>query len=1140
MNTFGEAIRLTATDLSNHLLCEHVTSLNLEEARGERAAPPIQAPHLVVIQQRGLEHERAYIDSLGNQSLSVADLRECFIEADAVAETHKAMAGGVEVIVQGALETAGWFGRPDILRRADAPSDLGSWSYEPYDCKLARETKAASILQLSHYAALLADIQGRTPDRIYVVPPSDDFTVEEYRVLDYAAYYRAARARLENAVRDRPATYPEPIDHCDVCRWWSDCDRRRRRDDHLSLTAGISRLQRKQLLEWEVQTVESLARMAIPLTQAPRHGSKDGYVRAREQARIQVAARYQGVPVHEMLPIEGERGLCRLPEPSAGDIFFDLESDPFVGKHGREYLFGFTTTGQNAAYERRWALSTAEEKTAFEWFVDIVMERWRLHPSMHIYHFSHKEPSTLKALMGRYATRESEMDRWLRAGLLVDLHSILKQSVRASVEQYSLKDLEQFHGFRRGLPLDQARAAMRQIEHALELGNADEIDDETRRLVETYNGDDCCSTESLRDWLEGIRKAASERVANILRPIEQDGAAPENVSGRQARVEAVVAALQQGMPADEQERSPDQAARWLLSNLLDWHRREDKVAYWEKYRLRELGDEELQEERAAVSGLMLVREIPPEGRRRLPLHEYTFPPQETKLGEGNKVYSHDIQIGTVEYIDPVSGVMGIRKTAKTLAIHPVSVYTYEIVDSSELADSLLRIGEHVVANGLSEAEPYRVACDLLLRRAPRLAKDSALLNEGEPTMDAAKRLVSALDGTALAIQGPPGAGKTFTAARMILEALPQGKRVGVTATSHKVIRKLLEDVQEAAREAGRASVSCVHKISEKEKRELPEWLREETGNAEALDVIHRRGCEVLAGTAWLWAREDAVGAVDLLFVDEAGQMSLANALAIAPATRNLILLGDPQQLEQPLQGSHPVGADISALEHLLEGEKTIRRDKGLFLEETRRLHPSICTFTSEVFYESRLESRDGLENQRINGHPWLGQSGLRYLPVKHDGNQNSSVEEVEYVAGLIGGLLAPEVNWIDDKDARHPLSPEHILIVAPYNAQVAALSRRLPGMRIGTVDKFQGQQAPVVIYSLTTSTPADAPRGMEFLYSLHRLNVAISRAKAMSILVASPKLLEPECKTPRQLQLANALCRYVELSETMREISVPA
>jgi uncharacterized protein len=204
------------------------------------------------------------------------------------------------------------------------------------------------------------------------------------------------------------------------------------------------------------------------------------------------------------------------------------------------------------------------------------------------------------------------------------------------------------------------------------------------------------------------------------------------------------------------------------------------------------------------------------------------------------------------------------------------------------------------------------------------------------------------------------------------------------------------------------------------------------------------------------------------------------------------------------------------------------------------MHPSVCAFTSEVFYESLLRSRDGLEHQRIEGHPWLGQYGLRYVPVKHEGNQNSSPEEVDFICRLVEGLLATEVRWIDDKQVRQPLLSENILIVAPYNAQVAALARKLPGMRIGTVDKFQGQQAPVVIYSLTTSTPADAPRGMEFLYSLNRLNVAISRAKAMSILVASPKLLEPECKTPRQLQLANALCRYVEMSETREEIAVGA
>lgn len=1139
MKHLGETIRLAATDLSNHLLCEHVTSLDLEEARGEREAPSIEAPHLVVIQQRGLEHERAYIDRLKNAGLSIADMSDGYTDAATVAETQNAMKAGAEVVIQGALQSGGWFGRPDILRRSDVPSALGPWSYEPYDCKLARETKAATIVQLSHYAALLTATQGRAPEHLYVVPPSEDFSVEVYRSLDFASYYRAVRARLEAALRNGPQTYPEPTEHCGFCRWWTECDRRWRRDDHLSLTAGISRLQRKQLIEWDVSTVESLSRMAIPLTEVPRHGSKDAYVRVREQARVQVAARQQRAPVHEVLPIEGGRGLCRLPEPSAGDIFFDLESDPFVGAQGREYLFGITTIGEGSPYERRWALSAEAEKTAFEWFVDFVMQRWQEHPTMHIYHFGHREPSTLKALMGRYATRETEIDRWLRAGLLVDLHSILKQSIRASVEQYSLKDLEEFHRFKRSLALEKARVAMRLVEHALELGRTGDIEDETRSRVESYNNDDCLSTASLRDWLESIRLAECERGTDISRPSSQDDTAPENVSERQARVQAVVAALQQGVPADKQDRSADQEARWLLSNLLDWHRREDKVAYWEKYRLRDLGDEELQDERAAASGLTLVREIPPTGRKKLPLHEYSFPPQETKLREGNRVFYRDVQIGTIEHIDVVRGVVGIRKTGKTIDNHPPAVYNYEIVDSDELADSLLRLGESVTTSGFTEMEPYRVGCDLLLRRPPRLIQGSTLLNGGESVVEAAKRLVSELNGTVLPIQGAPGAGKTFTAARMILTALDQGKRVGITAPSHKVIRNLLDDVQVAAKEAHRGPVSCTHKITDKSD-EIPGWLREETHNEDALEAIRVRSSEVLAGTAWLWSRNDAVGAVDLLFVDEAGQMSLANVLAIAPATKNLILLGDPQQLDQPLQGSHPIGAEVSALEHVLEGKKTIGPDQGLFLDETWRLHPSICTFISEVFYEGLLRSRTELEKQRLQGHPWLGESGLRYLPVKHDGNQNSSTEEADYIARLVEGLLGPEIHWIDKKCVRRRLLPEDILIVAPYNAQVSALTGRLPGMRIGTVDKFQGQQAPVVIYSLTTSTPADAPRGMEFLYSLNRLNVAISRAKAMSILVASPKLLEPECKTPRQLQLANALRRFVELSETWDEIAIRA
>ncbi|HET9606342.1 MAG TPA: ATP-binding protein [Nitrospira sp.] len=400
-----------------------------------------------------------------------------------------------------------------------------------------------------------------------------------------------------------------------------------------------------------------------------------------------------------------------------------------------------------------------------------------------------------------------------------------------------------------------------------------------------------------------------------------------------------------------------------------------------------------------------------------------------------------------------------------------------------MADVLFRLGSWANINGIDAPGSYRAARDLLLRRAPRLEdRTDTLIHPDESTVAAAKRVGTLLDCSVLPIQGPPGSGKTFTGARMICELVGQGKKVGISAISHKVIRNLLLEVIRAANEAGLKGLNCIQKV--KDKSEVaPPGIRPTTDNAEPLAALH--GCtQVAAGTAWLWAQEDYFEAVDVLFVDEAGQMSLADVLAVSHAARSVVLLGDPQQLEQPVKGSHPDGAAVSALEHLLAGQKTISPDKGLFLEKTWRLHPKLCEFTSEVFYEGRLHPHVGLEHQKIQGHPWLGESGLWFVSVHHEGNQNASAEEVECIAGLVSSLVHG-VNWIDDKGRSRPLQLNDVLIVAPYNAQVSDLSNRLPpNARVGTVDKFQGQEAPVVIYSLTTSSPEDAPRGMEFLYSL--------------------------------------------------------
>jgi len=1153
MRQEGDSLRLTATDLANHLACHHLSHLDLAAVRGLRRPPDWFAPDVAILRQRGGDHEIAFVSNLERQNLRIARLGGEPDEKTALERTLSAMREGVEVIVQATLLDGRWSGRADVLRRVPRPSRLGSWSYEVWDTKLARETKGGSVLQICLYSDLLEAIQGVRPEHMHVVPPRQDFRPDTYRVDDFLAYYRLVRRRLETVIQSAlPSvpgpgavgesvsslpTYPEPVPHCDVCRWWPACDGQRRRDDHLSLVAGITRLQTRELQARDLKTLKALASEPLPLSWKPTRGAAEAYTRVREQARVQRDGRDAGRALYELLPSQPGFGFERLPAPSRGDVFFDLEGDPYVGESGREYLFGWITgdVEGSPSYQSLWALDPAAERSAFEAFVDFVMARWGRHPDLHIYHFAPYEPSAIKRLMGRYATRENEVDRMLRGRLFVDLHAVVRQALRASVEEYSLKKLEALYGFTRSADLGDAGVKLRVVQRALELEEPDAIDAEAREVVTTYNRDDCLSTLRLFRWLEGLRAGEEEAQGETIpRPPIGDGSPSENIAERGREVAEIMDALLEGAPSERTERSDDQQARWLLAYLLEWHRREDKAAWWEFFRLRELSDEALLDEKSAIAGLRHAGRVGVSKRRAV--DRYDFPAQETGIRRGDKLrvpLPADHELGEVESIDLGAHTIDVRKRGGCESLHPASVFSQEIVRTHELAASLLRLGRWVVKNGIDAPGAHRAARDLLLGRPPRVLGHSggALRRAGENGVDAARRLVKSMVQGTLAIQGPPGTGKTFTGARMICDLVRTGKKIGVCATSHKVIRNLLDQVVEAAKQE-RVSPRCFHKV--REEGESAGEIVEVTDNAKALRALRSGAARVLGGTAWLWAREELFEAVDILFVDEAGQMSLANVLAIAQCARAMVLLGDPRQLDQPLQGSHPEGTDISALEHLLQGRKTIADDRGLFLEETWRLHPDICRLTSELFYDRRLEARAGLERQAILGSVPIAGAGLWFLPVVHDGNQSSSPEEVEAVALLVERLTAGGARWIDREGNELPLELDNILIIAPYNAQVADLSSRLPKARIGTVDRFQGQEAPVVIYSMTTSSPADAPHGMEFLYSLNRFNVATSRAQCACVVVGNPQLFEPECQTPRQMQLANACCRYLELAQELR------
>jgi uncharacterized protein len=717
----------------------------------------------------------------------------------------------------------------------------------------------------------------------------------------------------------------------------------------------------------------------------------------------------------------------------------------------------------------------------------------------------------------------------------VDLHAVVKRALIASVERYSIKDLEPFFGYAREQDLREASLSRRIVENAIAAGVFDAPLERHRDIVEAYNREDCESALRLRDWLERLRAEVLADGADLPRPALGSGEASEEVSELDQELRRLRDGLLDGVPPEPTERSPEQQARFALAHMMEFHRREDKAGWWEYFRLLELEEHELADERRALAGLRFERVLE---ARRAPLQRYAFPPQELDAREDDDVHaSQQLKLGTVAAVNLAERTIDIKKMQKTADEHPSAVFFHKSVNSGVLRRSLMRLGAAVIAKGFETGDPWRAAIDLLLRRPPTSGGGAGVsLQRGdETTIEAACRLALGLDGNVLAIQGPPGTGKTYTGAHVICSLVRAGLKVGVTAVSHKVIVNLLEAAAKLAREQGlqQAIVHC------DEGKYEGAWGLERTKDYESIRAGLADGSiHVVGGTAWCWARPDFEQSVDVLIVDEAGQMSLANVLATAQAARSLVLLGDPQQLEQPLQSSHPEGSEVSALYHVLNGEATIPPDKGLFLAETWRLHPDIARFTSEVYYEGRVGSRPGLERQAIladevpGGGPFdnCTGSGLRFVPVTHTGNSARSAEEVATIRSLVEHLLR-HGRWRDRDGVVRALGADDVLIVAPYNAQVSALVEALPALktRIGTVDRFQGQEAPVVIYSMTSSSPEDAPRGMEFLYNRFRFNVATSRAKALCILVGSPALFSPECKTPKQMRMANGFCRYLEL-----------
>jgi predicted RecB family nuclease len=1107
---------LTPSKITAFLDCAH--SLTLQNLVDDRK---LTVQHTFgefaqLLLDKGIAHEQACLDAYRAQGFTVFEPSpwnkgvESF--AAWTARVGNPFSDDIDVVYQMPFIHEGVRGIADfVVRRVD---DEGISRWEPVDAKLARnEAKPGHVLQLCFYAEALEALTGTAPELLKVWLGRGQF--ETVRLTDVQAYWRRLRRQLATLLdADEPAdTAPVKCNHCQFCAFEQTCEAVWREQDSLQFVAGILKADRERLTTADVPTMAALA---------AHDGHVDGVRPERlerlvRQAVLQVQRRDAGeesVPPIEHLPVAadaGPVGFAALPEPDDGDVFLDYEGHPFWrADGGLFFLFGYLVKEADGEwqYVARWAHDEDDERDLTRSFISWLANRRAAHPGMHVYHYNHTERSALWGLASEYGVELATLQQLIDTGLFVDLFTVITQSMQVGVESYGLKKIEQLAGFERRQDITRGAGAVVEYEKWC-------ADKDRARLdaIAAYNEDDVLATLALRDWLIEQRPADSDwRVAQVEPPEETYPDIDEQVE----RLHAFGA----GTPEH------------LLGDLLGYWLRERRAVFADMI-AKTLYEPTAQLDNAdVIAGLEFVDMVTPTGKNGNPLKEraqFRFPEQTVgrKLRDPGatvifSVGAEQLVIAGVSALDLDQRLVELAwgDRARELDVHPTVVVLDSWVDPKDKPHSLSNMAQRV----LDGVEDATAAMALLRRELPRFQAGCGP-TDGQLTddIDDLRRWVHDLDHSCLAVQGPPGTGKTFTGSHLVYELVTQGKRVGLTAMSHAAVENLLAGVLEVFDEHGGLNGKRVVRKGDKPDDPDPR-VKYVSGN----DKSPFPDYDIVGGTTWLFSRPEWVDQpLDVLVIDEAGQLALADALAAAPAAKNVILLGDPLQLAQVTQGSHPDGSGASVLEHVLGEHATIPADRGVFLSRTWRMHPKVCDFISEYIYEGRLITEAGCALQGTE----FG-TGLRWLRAEHCDRDTECEEEAELIATEIRRLIGSK--YTDRKGASHEMTVDDILVVAPYNDQVALIRDRLngdprtAGVRVGTVDKFQGQEAPVVFFSMTASTAADVPRGLDFLFSRNRLNVAISRAKMLAYVVCTEELLDSRAKSVNEMKLISTLCAFAE------------
>lgn len=1090
MQDLGDRTLLSASELMRFMGCSHAVALDMLRKRGEGPSLQPDGELAKLLQRRGNAHEAKYLASLKTAGRDVIEIPVSRDLAHDAKVTADALASGADVVYQGAFVSGKWGGRADFLERVKRRSELGDFSYEVTETKLSRRPYARHALQLAVYSDMLAEVQGLAPEWAHV--RLGDGSLETIRLANCVHYARLARSRFEAFVDESTPTRPIPCSDCSFCHWADHCSATWRVEDSLFNVAGISRFEVRKLEAAGVTTMAELSEL---------NRLVDG-IAVKPLTKLKVRARLQherksGDPSYERLKLEAGNGYGLLPKPNKGDVFYCVERDPYF-EGGVDYLHGLWW-GKH--HELFWSLERDAESTAVAGLMDLLYSRFKKRTNAHVYHYGSNVIDTLHDLTKRHGKKKAFLELLLRQKRFVDLRAVVKGGLILSEPDYSIRSMERFYQF----DPEDTSVVDGWSSIAYETWNERRSQD-TLNKIKKHNCARCISIQRLRDWLVSVRK---------------DTPWPDPISDQEARGRRshydIGLLLEEEHLASIKDTDQGNENEANLLNLRNFRSRE-ALGAWKI--LRDSMDKDKDELMEDFKVLVGLRAIAPPKRVDCDLvRTYEFPDQATKLDVGGIVAAVvDGKIKENIVIDVMDAL------EKKVTLRPMwqrfENKTRDILSEKVELHPALPITAGSISDAISEisSEPSRFAAanDILLNRTPRF--DTAVdagVGEGVST-EGVIAAIGAMNETMLPIQGPPGSGKTSVSVRAILTLLKDGHRIGVASGNHGAIRNMILRCVDAGVDS---KCRIAHKIR-KGDCGYPKGYRVHCATRNSDPAL--AGAQLVGGTAFFFSRPENALKFDWLFVDEAGQVSLADMVGMGRAARNIVLVGDPCQLPHVTVWEHPRPANLSCLEWVIGDNATMLPERGIFLPTTYRMHPAICRYVSAQFYDGRLEHDVKTSEQKVSYTPWP-EAGVYWVPCEHEGNTQSSDEEAAAIRGAINGLLAG--TWTNSEGEDRPMEPSDIIVVAPYNAQAALLRRCLQGgIRIGTVDKFQGQEAAVSIVSMTASSLDETPRGMEFLLSHNRINVAISRARALSLVFGSIRLREAACKTVEQVQLVNTLC----------------